>query len=224
MLVKRQVFLFAYRYGLVASFLLGCTAVSGAEITLAGVFGKKAVLIVDGGPPQTIAVGSATREGVKLLEVEGEAAVVRLDGQQKRLVLGSNVIATAAAAEAGGIQTQVLIADSRGHYVVQGAVNGAALQFMLDTGASMVSMGMTDARRAGIDMTKATPGVSQTANGQVKVWHVKLDSVRVGAITLNNVDGTVHESDLPFALLGMSFLGRVDLQHESGRLTMKKRF
>ncbi len=203
---------------------MACVAAAGAEITLAGVFGKKAALIVDGGAPQTIAVGSATREGVKLLEIEGESVVVRSDGRQQRLSLGSNVITTVPAAETGGTQMQVLIADSRGHYMVQGAVNGAPLQFMLDTGASMVSMGMADARRAAIDMTKATPGISQTANGRVQVWRVKLDSVRVGTITLNNVDGVVHESDLPFALLGMSFLGRVDLQHETGRLTMKKRF
>jgi aspartyl protease family protein len=54
---------------------------------------------------------------------------------------------------------------------------------------------------------------------------VKLDSVRVGGITMTNVDGTVHEnSDMPFVLLGMSFLGRLELRHEGQTLTMLQRF
>ncbi len=212
------------RYGIAAAALVLCGVASAADVVLAGVFGSKAVLVVNGGAPQTVAVGGSTREGVRLLEITGEAAVVRFEGQQRRLSLGSSVVGSSAVEGGDGNQTQVLVADGNGHYVMQGAVNGAPIKFLLDTGASMVSMGLSDARRAGIDLTKATQGRSQTANGVVRVWRVRLDGVRVGAITLHNVEGSVHEGDLPFALLGMSFLSRVEIQHESGRLTMKKRF
>lgn len=53
---------------------------------------------------------------------------------------------------------------------------------------------------------------------------MKLDNLRVGEITMNNVDALVHQQDMPFALLGMSFLNRMEMQREGDTMTLKKRY
>ena len=81
-------------------------------------------------------------------------------------------------------------------------MNGAPLNFIVDTGATYVSLGRSDALKAGVDFTKGEPAMLQTANGLIRAWRVSLDSVRVGEITLRNVDGIVQANDMPIALLG----------------------
>ena len=64
-----------------------------------------------------------------------------------------------------------------------------------------------------------------TANGVVAAYHVKLDEVRVGTVTLNNVDGIVQpEASMPVVLLGMSFLNRMEMKRDGETMTLKKRF
>ena len=73
----------------------------------------------------------------------------------------------------------------------------------------------------------ADRGVMQTANGLVGVYRVKLDTVKLGDIVLNNVDGTVVEGNGlggRFGLLGMSFLSRTEMRREGDQLTLIKRF
>ena len=195
---------------------------SASEVSLVGVFGGKAVLTVDGGAPKTLAVGERTREGVKLVEVDGDSAVVEIGGKPRRVSLGQ------AAQRLGVTETTAsavnLYPDSAGHHFTNGTINGATVRFLVDTGASMVSIGLSDARRAGIDYRRGVPARTQTASGSVLVWRVRLDSVRVGDITLHGVDGLVHENDLPFVLLGMSFLNRMDMQRDGERLVLRKRY
>ncbi len=64
----------------------------------------------------------------------------------------------------------------------------------------------------------------QPAAGLTPAYVVRLDTVRVGGIELNNVEGVVIESGLPMALLGMSFLNRVEIRHEAGRMMLIRRF
>lgn len=200
----------------------GGTAAMAAEVELAGIFGNKAVLIIDGGAPKTLAVGEQTRDGLRLLEVSGAAAVVEFDGRRQRLALGAAAVRTdQITPRSSGVS---LFADSRGHHFSNGSINGAPVRFLVDTGASMISMGAADARRAGIDFRRGVAGISETASGPARVWRVRLDTVRLGDITLHGVDGLVHENDLPFVLLGMSFLSRMDMQHEGNRLVLRKRF
>ena len=63
-----------------------------------------------------------------------------------------------------------------------------------------------------------------TANGPAQVWKVKLDSVKVGGITLHDVDGAVHGGDLPMVLLGMSFLNRMEMKRDGDRMVLRRRF
>ncbi len=201
-----------------------CVAGAGAtEVNVVGLFPGKAIVVVDGGRPKTLSAGETGPGGVKLISATADQAVLEIDGKRRTLGMGQSAISTSFA---GGAKPRVtLVADGSGHYMTTGSINGAPVKFMVDTGATMVSMGASDARRLGINFLKGEQGYSNTANGLATVWRVKLDSVKVGNIAMTNVDGVVHDSsDMPFVLLGMSFLGRLDLRHEGSTLTMMQRF
>ena len=67
-------------------------------------------------------------------------------------------------------------------------------------------------------------GYTQTANGVAQVARVKLNTVKVGDIVLNNVDATIHQQDMPVVLLGMSFLNRMEMQRNGDTMTLKKNY
>ncbi len=192
-----------------------------AEVEFVGSMGSRAVLQIDGGAPRTVAVGASTPEGVKLLALDGDQAVVEIDGKRSRIPLGGQAIRAASANDSARL---VLHADSQGHFESGGSINGAPMRFLVDTGASLVSLGRSDALRARIDYWRGEPATSLTAAGPTRVWRVKLDSLQIGPMTLRNVDAAVHEQDLPVVLLGMSVLNRVDMRREGRVLTLQQRF
>ena len=186
---------------------------------LAGILGSKAILVIDGGSPRTLSVGQEYG-GIRLLAVQGESVQVDIDGKRRSLRVGQNAVGEASSGNA----PVVITSDSQGHFETTGSINGVSIRFLVDTGATAISLGASDAKRLGLDMSKAKRGISQTANGQTVVHHVKLTTVKLGEIVVHNVDGVVHSQDMPFALLGMSFLNRTDMQREGDKLTLKKRF
>ena len=64
----------------------------------------------------------------------------------------------------------------------------------------------------------------QTANGLVRGWLVSLDRVRAGSVTLHNVSGVVVDAEMPYVLLGMSFLNRMDMRREGTALYLRQRY
>lgn len=198
-----------------------CAPAGAVDVAVAGVFPGKAVLVVDGGAPRTVGIGARTPEGVRLVAVEGEAVVVEADGRQQTLRLGERAVTAPGASSASSV---TLNADGKGHFVTPGSINGAGVLFLVDTGASVVSMGTADAARAGIDYRKGVAVSTLTASGPSMVWRVKIDSVRVGDVTLRNVDGAVHNVDLPVVLLGMSFLNRMEMSRSGEQLMLRQRY
>jgi aspartyl protease family protein len=193
-----------------------------AEVSLVGLYGGKALVVIDGGKPRSIAVGAPTPEGVKLVAIEEGAAVFEIDGRRQRLVIGQHSVS------AGRDQTEAptlsMTADSSGQFYVAGTVNGAPMRFLVDTGATLIALGKADAWRANIDYQKGQPGTAMTANGPTRIWKVTLNSVRVGDLLANQVDAMVHEHDLPIVLLGMSFLNRMEMKRDGQTMTLKKRY
>lgn len=118
----------------------------------------------------------------------------------------------------------MLQADSQGHFFTRGRVNEKPVQFLVDTGATLVSLGRGDAERAGIDYAKGAPAPSNTANGTVRVWLVQVDTLEVGGVKVHNVQAAVHEQDLTVSPLGMSFLNRMRWQRDGDKLVLKKRY
>ncbi|MET0217459.1 MAG: TIGR02281 family clan AA aspartic protease [Burkholderiales bacterium] len=196
---------------------------AATDVNVIGLFPGKAVVVVNGGKPRTLKAGDATPEGVKLVSVDTETAVLEVDGKRRTVGMGQSI--AMAASSAGGRPQATLSADSRGHFMVAGKINGQSVQFLVDTGASLISMNASDARRLGLNYLKGERGFAATANGAAAVYQVKLDTVRVGDISINNVDALVHDGNsLPVLLLGMSFLNRVEMRRDGPTMTLIKRF
>jgi aspartyl protease family protein len=209
---------------LAAALLLAAGTVSAqaTDVNIIGLFPGKAVVVVNRGAPHTLSVGESTSEGVRLVSVERGSAIVEVDGKREKLEMGQHF---ETAASSGSRTSVTLPADSRGQFVTAGQVNGAYLRFMVDTGATYVSIPVSEARRLGIDLKGAQRGATMTANGPVTVYKVNLDSVTVGGVTLYNVEATIHPMPgMDVGLLGMSFLNRTEMRREGETLTLTKRY
>lgn len=113
-------------------------------------------------------------------------------------------------------------ADLSGHYLVSAKVNGIEIDFMIDTGATQVVLNLSDAKKIGFvvdQLSFALP--ASTANGIVYSAPVRLNSIEVGPIRLENVDGVVNQGELDISLLGMSFLNQLSgYEVRGGLLTL----
>jgi aspartyl protease family protein len=202
-------------------FFLLCQKTWSADVALIGVIGDKAaVLALDGGEPKTVKVGQ-TWNGISVVSVAKDRATVKIDGRERVLLQGQHYRGSIPSSSRESV---TLAADTRGHFVTEGSVNGIAVRFIVDTGATVVALPGSDARRLGIDYRAGRRGTTQTANGPVEVFSVKLDNVKVGAIELTSVDALVIEKGLEIALLGMSFLNRVEMRREGQTMTLIRRF
>ena len=208
---------------LLGLFLFGAQYAGAADINVLALTAGKAVIAIDGGKPRSLAVGQTTPEKVKLISATSEEAVVEVNGQRRRLTLGERI---SMGSTASGSQSATLTADVRGHFFTTAAVNGISLRFLVDTGASLVTLSAADARRAGISYLSAPKGLLQTANGVVPAYRVTLDTVTLGRITLHNVDGVVLENDRLGAvgLLGLSFLNRTEMRRDGDLMTLTRRY
>jgi aspartyl protease family protein len=205
-------------------FALASAPAAAADIHVVALTAGKAVVSINGGKPRTLAIGQVTAEGVKLVSADSQSATFEIDGQRRTLAPGEGAAVATTAFGSGGDKA-TLIADSSGHFVTTGVVNGTTLRFLVDTGATSVVLSSADARRIGINYLAAPRSFTQTANGVIPVYNVTLDTIRVGDITLNGVAAAVIEGDkLPVALLGMSFLNRMEMRRDGTTLTLIRRY
>ena len=206
--------------------MLACASVTHAtEININGIVGNRVLVAVDGGRPRWISTGETTSDGIKLLNVAGETAVIEFGGDRQTLTMGQSGRLGASAGANTGTQSVTLSAGRGGHFIATGAINGVAVEFLVDTGASFISFGSSEAKRFGISHLNGQKSFSSTANGVAPVYRIKLDTVKVGDITLHNVDGVVHVSDnLPVVLLGNSFLNRMEMRRAGERMVLTKRY
>lgn len=219
-LCVRLLILFAF-LGLPAS---GQAQQGEDEINVVGLSSGKAVITFgNGGKPRVLRDGESLANGIKLIKATPESALFEINGKRRSLALGTSQLSNGRSIF-NASSSVTLVADLRGHFMTTGSINGAMVQFLVDTGATMISMGMNDARRIGVNYLEGERGQTRTANGVARVYRVKLDTVKLGDITLNNVDALVHEADMPFVLLGMSFLNRVEMRREGTDLTLTKRY
>jgi aspartyl protease family protein len=194
---------------LLCAALLAGTA-QAQNVALAGRMGDRALLIVNG-TPHTLAVG-ASGGGVKLLRWVGEQAEVETATGRALLGVGSTPAQIGNTAALPAAREIVMTAGPGGHFTPQGAINGRPVRFIVDTGATLVAMGRSEAERLGIDLSNAQQGMSQTANGPVPVQVVVLDRVRVGEVEITGVGAVVTPQAMPYVLLGNSFLVRFQMQ------------
>lgn len=191
------------------------------RITLLALSRDQAILQVDG-VRRVLRKGQLSPEGVKLVEADTEKAVIEIDGRLEELKYG---VVIAPAFEPPGSASVMLWAGSDGFFHAEGSVNGTAVTFLVDTGANTVALNSALAKRIGLDYKKGKPGLGTTASGVVKVYGVKLNTVKVGEITLHNVDAGVIEGAEPRTpLLGMSFLGGLEMKRDGGKMELIKKY
>jgi aspartyl protease family protein len=182
--------------------------------------GQSADIVIGDGSPVTIEVGE-TIEGITLVSADRNGAVLSTDGITETLPL---VADRPSEHVTGTSSTVTLSADARGQFVTSGAVNGRPVSFLVDTGANLTVISRADAIRIGLDYSRGKAATAQTPNGVVRGWQVSLGSIRIGNVTVHDVDAMVIDNDtMPVGLLGMSFLGRFDMQQHGSTLVLLSR-
>jgi aspartyl protease family protein len=198
-------------------------AAGAQSVALQGMLGSKALLIVDGSAPKTVAPGD-THQGVKVVSTSGDQATVEINGKRHTLRVGDAPASVGGSVSSNRGTKIVLTAGSGGHFLTQGAINGRAVQFMVDTGATMVGLGVSDAERLGLNYKTGQQGHVGTANGTVPAWRMTLASVRIGDVEVHNVDALVTPQPMPYILLGNSFLTRFQMKRDNDQMVLERRF
>lgn len=192
-------------------------------VALTGILGEKALLVIDGAPPSLLAVG-VSKAGVKLLSLDTteQAITIEAAGQQRKLRVGDSPVSVGAKLSQGGGRFITIPAGRDGHFFTDGYINGRNTQFMVDTGASAVVIGRSEADRLGLDYKKAPNSIQvRTANGVANAHPVRLQKLRVGEVELLNVEAIVGP-DLPFILLGNSFLSHFKMERSNDMMRLER--
>jgi aspartyl protease family protein len=140
-------------------------------------------------------------------------------------VAGASPVRLGGGAEssAGSGNEIVLTAGTGGHFRTEGKINGNAVSFVVDTGATTIAMSQVDADRIGLDYKNGRRGFANTANGSVPVHAVTLSSVRIGDVEIANVEATVVPAAMQHILLGNSFLTRFQMRRDNDTMRLTKR-
>jgi len=200
--------------------VLSTTLYADTTLYFVGQFGNKAVINIDG-KQRVLNIGETSKEGVKLLSVTANNAIVHYNGKKQSLGFTPNTGKTYKTRQS----TEVRIwADSSGSFQTPGSINGQLVNFLIDTGATTVAMNAIVAGKLGIDFRySGTATTVSTASGMAPAYNVKLASVKVGEIELRNIQATILEGGFPLeVLLGMSFLSRVELERKGKLITLRK--
>jgi len=192
------------------------------QVQLNGMLGSRWAMLMIDGEARTIEVGN-TIKGVKLVGLEDGRAVVEVAGRRQTLVLG----AAPARVVPGGTALPrqiVLPMGEGGHYVSVGTINGKITSFLVDTGATSVSISQIEADRLGLRYAQGKRVVTQTANGVVPAFVIELASIRVGEVEVRDVTAIVIPGQMSHVLLGNSFLNRFQMRRENDVMTLELRY
>ncbi|MET0049041.1 MAG: TIGR02281 family clan AA aspartic protease [Sedimenticola sp.] len=192
------------------------------ELRVMALFPGKAMVKIDG-RNQLLKAGQSSSEGVKLISATPQEAVIEVDGKRDTYTLGRAVGSSFVKPE----KREVKISRSpNGAFMTVGSINGRMVDMMVDTGATVVAMSEREARRLSIPykLEGKRAGV-QTASGYARSYAVSLDRVQVGGIQLHNVEAMVIQGNNPTqVLLGMSFLNRIEMEHQGNLLLLRSKF
>lgn len=191
-------------------------------VTLNGSMGTRQALLVIDGVPRVVEVG-ATVQGVRLLSLSTTQAEVDIGGQRRSLFAGASQVRVGGADIASGGNEIVLMAGTGGHFRTEGKINGKAVNFVVDTGASTIAISQIDADRIGLKYKDGKRGFGNTANGTVPMHVVTLSSVRIGDVEIANVEAAVLPTTLEHVLLGNSFLERFQMKRDNDTMRLTRR-
>jgi len=211
---------------LAAFSLVMCVAAAYLEAAVPfrvlALFNGKAMLQING-TNHLLREGQEGPHGLILISADAKKAVIEVDGRRGEYRLGRH--SGGAFAEPQDREVKIW-QDSSGGYLTTGSINGRNTEMLVDTGATLVALSSVEATRLGIAFRRKDKKTNvQTASGVANAYRVTLARVRVGDIELSNVNGVVLEGGSPrHVLLGMSFLNRVEMNHQGNMLLLRSKF
>ncbi len=190
------------------------------KITVSGLFSDKAVVNIDG-KRRLLSVGEASPEGVVLISANAKEAVIEADGERQTYTLGQAKGGNYKKAVGGN--TVAIAPNGFGMYEVNGSINDFQVRFVVDTGASAISMNSAHAKRMGIPYEEeGIKSRTETASGVVDSYVVTLRTVMIDSIKQHDVRAIIIDGDYPSTiLLGNSFLQEINM-HREGRMLLLK--
>jgi aspartyl protease family protein len=220
--LSRYLLLLPVLFAVLCVSLYQTTVLAGMDVRVVGLFADRAVLLVEG-QQHLLSVGQTSPEGVKLVSASSESAVLLIDGEEVTARLDGRVSARKRTAAVKEVQVW---RNTTGMYTTVGSINGLPVSFLVDTGATQVAMNASQARRLGIDYrVTGSPAEVTTASGVARAWMVALDSVKVGDLEVRNVQAVVLEGEQPqVTLLGMSYLGRMEITNSGRLMTLRQKY
>ena len=222
MSLSRYLLLLPVLFAVLCVSLYQSTVLAGMDVRVVGLFADRAVLLVEG-QQHLLRVGQTSPEGVKLVSASSESAVLLINGAEVTARLDGRVSARKRTAPVKEVQVW---RNTTGMYTTVGSINGLPVSFLVDTGATQVAMNASQARRLGVDYhVTGRPANVTTASGVVSAWAVTLDSVKVGDLEVRNVSAVVLEGEQPkVTLLGMSYLGRMEITNSGQLMTLRQKY
>ncbi len=207
-------------YGMCLMVAMLSASAQGVNVKVIALFSNKALLEIDG--EQKILGKGESHRGVELISASGRGAVISVDGVKRKVALNQSIQSEFKTAERSKSR---IYPNSAGMYFVDGKINGLSTHFLVDTGATFVTMSGQHAGLVGIDYRKGRRSQAQTATETVVVWQVYLRSITVDGIKLSNVEASVIEGSQPnVVLLGNSFLKHTQIQRKGTVMVLQKRF
>ncbi|MDX1811745.1 MAG: TIGR02281 family clan AA aspartic protease [Gammaproteobacteria bacterium] len=186
------------------------------SIQVVGLFKNKALVVIDG-KQKVMRVGQSYA-GVVLESANSRQAILSYNGKSESFALGSS---SSFRSSANNQASYSITPGYGGTYRSVGTINGKQVDFVVDTGASTVSLNSELATKLGIDFSSGKEVSVLTANDKVDGYMVTLDTVTLGSIRIKNVEATVLKGAHPeVALLGMSFLKHLKIVNENGRMKL----
>ena len=195
------------------------------QINIVGLFNNKALVMINGSGPHHLQAGQ-TKSGVKLLSANSDAATLEIEGKRRVLKMGQAAFVAVSPSAPDAVNSPVsLYADQAGHFFGNLTLNGGSFKYIIDSGATNVTLNSNDAKAAKIDYKQGIKVNMATANGVIPAFKITLNTLKIGTIVLNNVDATVIEgSSPPFILLGMSAQNRLNIKRENSIMTLTKKY
>ena len=206
------------RLAMTLFFLLGAALASAANVTVVGVMGKRVMFQIDGAQ-RLVGEGERVTGSFRVTEISNDHVILESQGRKQRVGIGQRVLAAS-----GGDETSVLYANAQGHYISSGSINDQPVRFLVDTGATTIAMGISDARKLGLNKLQGNTMGAATANGSMSVTCVQVEKVSLGDINMTNVPACYSEKEMPIILLGMSFLSRTEMKNVGSQLHLKKKY
>jgi aspartyl protease family protein len=197
------------------------------SLSVFALFNERAILVIDGNQ-HLLRSGQTSPEGVKLISSTTKSAIIEIDGKQEEIGLhivpSSGPVSEPGDAEAESYETTVTLDKSaNGFFHAEGEINNKSVSFLIDTGANNVAMSVSMARSLDIDFESGRKTLASTANGLVPMYEVVLEKVAVGSIELDNIPAAIISDPGPSEiLLGMSFLGQLDVNHSGNTMVLIK--